>query len=94
MPSIGLPSVKLPSGSPTSMFDPTQYVERGEYVSFWVSMFQTILSGFWARFIAVLSLIAAFWFGVYRRRPGVGIFLFLMSIAATYLFGFTKFLWR
>lgn len=82
------------AGSPVELFNPHQYVRQSEYVSFWSLMFSTLLMGFWARFIAVTSLIAAFWLGVYRRRTGLGVFMFLISVATTYLFGVLKYFWR
>jgi len=78
----------------TDIFNPTEYVQESEYINFWKRMFSTFLSGFWARFIAVTSLLAAFWFGIYRRRTGIGIFLFLTSVSATYLFSVVQFFLR
>jgi hypothetical protein len=89
-----LPRLLAVGNISTDILNPIRYVKQGEYISFWSVMFSTILSGFWARFLAVSSLIAAFWFGVYRRRIGLGVFLFLTSIGTTYLAGILKFLWR
>ncbi|MDD3983113.1 MAG: hypothetical protein RBT20_00090 [Syntrophales bacterium] len=68
-------------------FNPLKYLPQQTYADFWETMFITMLSGFWARFFATAFLVAAFWMAVYRRRFGLGIALFFMSVSITYLGG-------
>jgi len=48
------------------------------------------LSGFWGKLMAAFCLFGAFWFGVYRKMPGLGIVLFLITVIITYLGGVVK----
>jgi len=68
-------------------FNPLSRWSQGEYLDLWQFLFATILSGFWARFFAVLFLALAFWFAVYRRRFALGVFLFGLTVTITYLGG-------
>jgi len=65
-------------------FNPLRHFSQAEYVSFWQYLFSTILSGFWARLIASVSIIFSFWFGVYRRRPALGALLFGVAVFVSY----------
>ncbi|HPD11450.1 MAG TPA: hypothetical protein PLN56_10715 [Methanoregulaceae archaeon] len=64
--------------------NPLNYVAQGSYVELWQYLFRTILHGFWARTIAALSLVFAFWFGAYRRRVGLGITFFIICLIMAY----------
>lgn len=75
-------------------FNPLKHFSQAEYISFWQFLFATLLSGFWARFIASLSILFSFWFGVYRRRPGLGALFFGLAVFISYLGGLMKiFFW-
>jgi len=71
-------------------FNPLQYVGHGDYVHWWAEAYRLVLSGFWGRLIAAMCLVGAFWFGVYRKMPGLGIVLFFITIAITYMGGLVK----
>ena len=71
-------------------FNPLKHFSRGEYLSFWHYLFSSLLSGFWARLIASLSILFSFWFGVYRRRLGLGIIFFILSVFVSYFGGLLK----
>ena len=71
-------------------FNPLNYVSQGEYLYCWSEAYMLVLSGFWGRLIAALCLVGAFWFGVYRKMPGLGIFLFFITVTITYLGGLIK----
>jgi len=71
-------------------FNPLKHFSQGEYLSFWQCLFSTLLSGFWARLIASLSILFSFWFGVYRRRPGLGALFFLAAVFISYAGGLMK----
>ncbi len=76
--------------SATAILDtlnPLKHVSQAGYTGFWATMFQTFLSGIWARIFAGAFLFMAFWLGVYRRQFGLGIFLFVLSVFVTYLGG-------
>lgn len=75
-------------------FNPIRYVEPGKYVSIWQLLFATLLQGFWARTIAVIALVLAFWFGVYRQRFILGVTLFLVSVVFTYFGGIVSLIFR
>jgi len=72
------------------LFNPLKHFSQGEYLSFWHYLFLTLLSGFWARLIASLSILFSFWFGVYRRRPGLGALFFIAAVFISYFGGLMK----
>jgi hypothetical protein len=76
------------------LFNPLSHINPEEYVSLWQYLFSTFLQGFWARLIAFLSILFSFWFGVYRRRLGLGITFFVLSFIFTYLGGLIGVLFR
>jgi len=69
---------------------PLKHFSQAEYTSIWQVLFKTILSGFWARLIASISLFLAFWFSVYRKRFLLGAVFFLTAVSITYLGGLLK----
>jgi len=69
------------------IFDPLKRFSQGEYLSLWRYLFATLLSGFWARLLASFFLIFSLWFGVYRRRLGLGIGFFVLSVFIAYFGG-------
>jgi hypothetical protein len=71
-------------------FNPMKYFSQAEYTSTWDTLFKTVLYGFWARFMASVSLFGALWFGVYRRRLLVGVILFVISVTIAYLGGIIR----
>jgi hypothetical protein len=76
------------------LFNPLKHFSQGEYLSFWHYLFLTLLSGFWARLIASLSILFSFWFGVYRRRPALGALFFIVAVFISYFGGLMKaFFW-
>ncbi len=60
-------------------FNPLHYFTYEQYINFWKVLFQTVLSGFWARALSASSLFLAFWF--MARRQNIPLFIFFMSIA-------------
>lgn len=72
------------------IFNPMKYFSQAEYTSTWEMLFRTVLYGFWARFLASISLVGAFWFGVYRRRLFAGVILFVVSVTIAYLGGIIR----
>jgi len=72
------------------LFNPLKHFSQGEYISFWQYLFSTLLQSFWARFIALLSISFSIWFGVYRRRFGLGVFFFLITVLVSYFGGLLK----
>ncbi len=72
------------------LLNPLKYFSQAEYISFWQHLFATLLSGFWARLIAALCLIFSFWFGVYRRRLGLSVLFFILTVLISYLGGLLR----
>lgn len=64
--------------------NPLKHFSQGEYLSFWQYLFKTVLSGFWARLIASVTLLFSFWFGVYRRKLGLALIFFVVTIVVSY----------
>jgi hypothetical protein len=71
-------------------FNPLQYISQEEYVHLWSKAYNLVLSGFWGKLMAAFCLFGAFWFGVYRKMPGLGIVLFFITVIITYLGGVVK----
>ena len=67
--------------------DPLRYFTQQEYVSFWGRLFETILSGFWARLISVCFLALSFYFMARRQNVQIFIVFFLLAIATAYIGG-------
>lgn len=74
----------------TELFNPLKHFSHGQYVSFWQYLFATLLTGFWARLIASVSLCFSFWFGVYRRRLGLGLIFFILTVVMAYFGSLVK----
>ncbi|MGD0232814.1 MAG: hypothetical protein ABSC19_21095 [Syntrophorhabdales bacterium] len=55
-----------------------------QYMSLWRVLFQAVLQGFWAKFLASFALFLAFFLGVYRQRIVAGVLLFFLSVAIAY----------
>lgn len=72
------------------LFNPLRHFSQTEYFSFWQYLFATLLYGFWARLIALISILFSFWFGVYRRRPGIGALFFGIAVFVSYFGGVLK----
>lgn len=72
------------------IFDPLKRFSQSEYLSLWQYLFATLLSGFWARLLASLFLLFSLWFGVYRRRLGLGIGFFVLSVFIAYFGGLAR----
>jgi hypothetical protein len=51
--------------------DPMRYFTRQEYVSFWGRLFETVLSGIWARLISVCFLALSFYFMARRQNVSI-----------------------
>ncbi|MDA8324861.1 MAG: hypothetical protein M0033_01450 [Nitrospiraceae bacterium] len=67
--------------------DPLRYFTRQEYVSFWGRLFETVLSGIWARLISVCFLTLSFYFMARRQNMRIFIVFFLLAIAIAYIGG-------
>jgi hypothetical protein len=64
--------------------NPLTYVGEKEYEAYWQMLFSTVLSGFWARALAVLFLVLAFWFGVRRQQVVVGFWFLVLALVMAY----------
>ncbi|MDA8091017.1 MAG: hypothetical protein M0Z61_12465 [Nitrospiraceae bacterium] len=71
--------------------NPLRYFTQQEYASFWSHLFETILSGFWARLISVSCFGAAVYFMVRRQNVQLFVILFLLAIAVAYAGGIMGF---
>ncbi len=67
--------------------NPLRYFTEQQYASFWDRMFETVLSGFWARLISVSLLVLAFYFMVRRQNVQLFVILFLLALASAYIGG-------
>ena len=67
--------------------NPLRYFTEQQYASFWSRMFETVLSGFWAKAISVCLFALAFYFMVRRQNVQVFVILFLLALAAAYAGG-------
>lgn len=67
-----------------SKLDPVKHMDVDMYVRVWQYMFEHILSGFWARFLAAAFLGLSFWFGVRRRNFQLGIAFFIVTLFFTF----------
>lgn len=68
-----------------SALNPTTIVSGGQYVAFWQDLFATILQGFWARFLAVVFLCLAGYFGIRRRNFQMFALFFLCALTITFI---------
>ncbi len=64
--------------------NPLRHFTEKEYISFWQTLFTTILEGFWARVFAGAFLFLTFWFGVRRQRFQIGLIFFALALLITY----------
>ncbi len=72
--------------------NPLSHFSEGEYFYFWQMLFVTVLEGFWAKMLAGVFLLMAFWFGVRRQRFQRGLIFFGLSCLVTYGAAILKFL--
>lgn len=74
------------------MFQFEKYLASEEYAGIWAFLIDNFLTGFMARGIAVMSLVAAFWFLVYRRNTFAGVVLMIITIIVAYFGSALKYL--
>ena len=67
--------------------NPLRYFSQQEYASFWDRLFETVLSGFWARLISVCFFGLAFWFMVRRQNIQAFVVFFLLALVTAYIGG-------
>jgi len=67
--------------------DPLRYFTHEEYVSFWSTLFSTLLSGFWARAISVCFLGLSFYFMARRQNIQIFIIFFFLALVTAYIGG-------
>jgi len=57
---------------------------HAEYVSFWVNLFETALSGFWSRVFATGFLIIGIWLCCNKKNFGAGFIFIALAMVVAY----------
>jgi membrane-bound metal-dependent hydrolase YbcI (DUF457 family) len=71
--------------NPVELINPLAYIQKGEYIHLWNTLYELFFRGFMARFFATAFLLGALWFGFYRQNFVVAIVLFSLTIVICYL---------
>lgn len=51
------------------VISPIKHVGEAQYAAIWQKIFVTLLAGFWGRFMFVVFVLLAVFFGIRRRNP-------------------------
>jgi hypothetical protein len=70
---------------PIDLLNPLLYIQNGDYVRAWNTLYDLIFKGFMARFFAAAFLLGALWFGFYRQNFLVAGLLFFLTVVISYL---------
>lgn len=57
-----------------------QNMSEAQYTDIWTKLFATILLGFWGKFLFIVLLALALFFGVRRRNPKAAIFFIAIAV--------------
>jgi len=72
------------------IFNPLSTISSGDYISTWSWLLENILSGYMARFIAVVCYCAAFWFAINRQNLVLAGILFGVTLLFAYFGSIAK----
>lgn len=70
---------------PIDLLNPLLYIQNGDYICAWNTLYELIFKGFMARFFAAAFLLGALWFGFYRQNFLVAGLLFFLTVVISYL---------